>query len=63
MAHHGIILADAARARFFTADVRLEELEEVLDLVHPESQMAGRETHTDGPGRFRGDTPEPPTER
>lgn len=63
MAHHGLIVADAARARFFTADVRLDQLDEVYDLIHPQAQMSGAETHTDGHGRNRGAPLDPHTDR
>lgn len=46
-----LLLADRARARIVGA-TRLDQAYDELDhLVHPESQLRGREVDTDGPGR------------
>ncbi|MBX2797554.1 MAG: host attachment protein [Myxococcales bacterium] len=60
---HVMIVADAARARFFTADAELEQLEEVAHLEHPEGRLHGREIYTDGHGRRSGASLDPHTER
>ena len=61
MAMHGLIVADAGRARFFTADVRLERLDETFDLIAPEERMQGSDLYTDAQGRDRGSVLSPHT--
>lgn len=58
---HLIVLADRAHARFLTADLDLEGVEEVADLIQPESQLAGRDVYTDGSGRKQGGGVSPQT--
>ena len=54
LAHTCVVLADAARARFLTADAALEGMTEVEDLVHPASRQLTSEIVTDTKGRNRG---------
>ncbi len=61
MAEHGLIVADAGRARFFLSNDRLTPLEEVLDLIAPEERLPGAESISDAPGRNRGSTLTPRT--
>jgi protein required for attachment to host cells len=49
-----VLAADASRARFFKADSRLGPLEEVTDLVHPESRLREQGLVSDSPGQGRG---------
>lgn len=53
-AHTCLVLADAARARFLDADVRLATLTEVEDLVHPASREHTSAIVTDQKGSTRG---------
>ncbi len=48
-----VVAADAARARVFAAEAgkRSAVLEEIADLVHPESRMHDRDLSSDLPGR------------
>lgn len=46
-----VVVAGTGRARIFGCDGRNGELEEVADLVHPESRLQAREVGTDAPGR------------
>ena len=48
---HCLILADAARARFLTADELVDGLVEVVDLVQPAAHMRSGELYSDGQGR------------
>ncbi len=48
---HLIIVADSARARFFTADEAIERVEETLDLLHPQAQLKAADVYTDNSGR------------
>ena len=47
-----VLVADASRARVFSADNRVaRELEEITDRLHPESRLHNRDLVTDRPGR------------
>lgn len=46
-----VVVADAARARIFTARGASGELEEIADLVHPDSRRPAHVAGTDAPGR------------
>jgi protein required for attachment to host cells len=58
-AHTCVVLADAARARFLTADADLEGITEIEDLIHPASRARTREIVSDDKGRRRGGPGEP----
>ncbi len=45
-----IVLANAARARIFNRDPGSGHLQELADLIHPESREHGRDLDTDRPG-------------
>lgn len=53
MANHWIVVADGARARFFEADVELEEMRFLNTLRHPRSRMKSGDLVTDNAGRDR----------
>lgn len=46
-----VVVADSVRARLFRAEHITGPLQEVRDLVNPESRLAERDLLTDGPGR------------
>lgn len=46
-----IVVADASRARIFSAQGRSGELREFADHLHPASRLHGRDLETDAPGR------------
>ncbi len=46
-----VVVADASRARVFSAERRNGGLQEVGDYMHPASRVKGRDLETDGPGR------------
>jgi protein required for attachment to host cells len=46
-----LVVADSYRARFFDTDLGVQDLEEVSDLLCPDSRLKGEDTHTDGHGR------------
>ncbi len=46
-----VLVASAARARFFEANGRREPLQELKDLVNPEDRLQPRALKTDKPGR------------
>lgn len=45
-----VLVADASRARIFSAATSKDDLVEIVDLFHPESKLHPRELATDGPG-------------
>lgn len=45
-----VLVADASRARFFSAASSKDKLVEIEGLVHPESKLHPSELATDGPG-------------
>jgi protein required for attachment to host cells len=48
-----VVVADRARTRIFAGEwPELMDLQEVKDLVHPESKLHQRDVEDDGPGRF-----------
>ncbi|MCA9568781.1 MAG: host attachment protein [Myxococcales bacterium] len=49
-----LIVADAARARFYTLDDELDITGEVCDLVHPEARMRAGDIYEGDPGRGAG---------
>jgi protein required for attachment to host cells len=46
-----VVVASAARARFFEANGRREPLQELKDLVNPEDRLRAQALKTDKPGR------------
>ncbi|WP_455206495.1 host attachment protein [Kaarinaea lacus] len=46
-----VMVADASRARFFSADTARGELTEIDSMVHPESKLHPYEMASDKPGR------------
>lgn len=46
-----VVVASAARARFFEVDGRREPLLEVMDLVNPEDRLRSQALKSDKPGR------------
>jgi protein required for attachment to host cells len=60
MSRNYVVVADAARARVLTCDARLDTLEEVADLIHPESRLHHADLVTDQAGRRSGDSTEGP---
>jgi protein required for attachment to host cells len=46
-----VLVADSARARFFTAETPKGPLTEFEDLVHPEARVHARDLTSDRPGR------------
>ncbi len=48
-----VVVAQRAQARFFVQDGPGQGLEEVTDLVHPESRAHGIDLETDRPGRVQ----------
>ncbi|MEM6925505.1 MAG: host attachment protein [Myxococcota bacterium] len=61
MSEHGLIVADAGRARFFLTNVELRPLDELLALIAPEERLPGAESMSDAPGRKQGSTLTPRT--
>ncbi len=45
-----VVVADAARARIFKVDAVTKNLEELMDLSHPESSLHASEMASDAPG-------------
>lgn len=50
---HWVVLADASRARICRSDELITNLEEVDDMVHPQSRMHAGELLSDDRGRMR----------
>ncbi|WP_299947726.1 host attachment protein [uncultured Microbulbifer sp.] len=46
-----ILVANQSQARIFEAQKRAGQLHEIVDLLHPESRLPGREQESDAPGR------------
>ena len=51
MSHTWILVADASRARIFTADAHFKELHETQTIDHAESRLHDQELTSDLPGR------------
>ncbi|MCB1757249.1 MAG: host attachment protein [Gammaproteobacteria bacterium] len=46
-----IVVADAGHARFFSAQQKKSPLQELKDLIHPDSRLKGSQRESDAPGR------------
>ncbi|SIT65841.1 Protein required for attachment to host cells [Ectothiorhodosinus mongolicus] len=46
-----VLVADASRARIFSADKSFSELQELQDFAHPESRLHEQSMQSDRPGR------------
>jgi protein required for attachment to host cells len=51
MARAWVVVADSARARFFTTEKPLGPIREIETLTHPESRLHARDLVSDAPGR------------